>query len=445
MKGIGHVLKTSVERLDGHLVRLTVMVPAEEVDAAIERTYRQAASKVRVPGFRPGKAPKPILDSMLGREHLLAEATEAVVNSTYSKALDLENLRPIESPELDELDVVKAGEAFTYSAEIEVRPELTVSSTEGITVALPSAEVTDEEVDAYVEQLRERFATLEPVEGRAVELGDFVLLSFVGLVDGEPYEGNEVDRYLYETGRGLMPEAFDAGLIGLEPGGQGHIEFDIPETATNAEFAGKRASFEVTVHEIKAKVLPELDDAFAMNVGGFDTLEELRQDLRNRISVQKNVAREQAKERAARAALAERLEGEVPEAMIVQRQASMTRDFMTMLEDQGLNLPGYLDKAGIDMDRFEADMRERALESLREELALEALFRTLGMEISEEDVEAEFNEIAAAANETAEKMRARWEELGLMPVLKEQIMQRKAVRWLLDNVEVTDAPQGSEE
>ncbi len=429
------MLTTSVERREGSVVKLTVTVPSELVDAAIERTYKAAAKKVRVPGFRPGKAPRQMLDSMLGREYLMAEATEDVVNSTYSKALDIEGLRPVESPELEELDTVESGQEFTYWAEIEVRPELTLSGTGGLSTDVPAPEASESEIDAHIEVLRERFATLEPVEGRGVAADDFVLVSFVGLVEGEPYEGNEVDKYLYEMGRGLMPPEFDEGLMGVESGGEAHVEFLIPEGQSNTEFAGKKATFEVTVHEIKAKLLPEVDDELAANVGGFDDVAAMREDLRARLNVQKGVANAQAKERGARAALAERLEGEIPAGMTEQRQASMMRDFMSMLENQQITIEQYLAQSGLDMDTLESDVREQAIRSLKEELALEALFREQDMRIDDADIDAELSTMASNRDESLEETRARWEELGLMAVLREQIMHRKAIAWLLENVE----------
>lgn len=432
------MLTTSVEPLEGITVRLNVTVSADEVDEAIEEVYRSAAKKVKVPGFRPGKAPKPMIESMLGREYLLTEATENVVNSTYPRALDIEALRPIEAPELEELDVVEPGKEFSYFADIEVRPELTLTSTEGFKVALPPKEATDSEIDAQIELMRERFASLEPVEGRGVAANDFALISFVGTVEGEAYEGNQVDKYLYEMGRGLMPPEFDAGIIGLSAGDSTVVEFTIPDTTSNPEFAGKQARFEITVHEIKAKVLPELDDEFAAQVGGFDSFDEMRNDLAARINVQKAIGHDRTKEHRVREAVAERLVGDVPESMIITRQSSMTRDFMTMLENQNMTLDQYVAQAGIDMDTFEADMRKQAIQSVREDLALEALFRALDFEITDEDIDKELKEIAAATSSTPEEARKRWEDMGLMAVLKEQIMHRKAVLWLLDNVEVTE-------
>lgn len=431
------MLKTTVERLEGSNVKLTVTVPAEDVDKAIEDTYKEFAKKYRFPGFRPGKAPRPILDQQLGRDYILAEATEKVVNTSYPKALDAEDLRPVESPELEELDKVEPGNEFTYWAEITVRPELPLSSAADFEIAMPPKEATQEEIDVQLEVARERFASLDPVEDRGIEADDFALISFTGTVGGESYEGNVVDKYLYELNRGLMPQEFDDGLLGAKPGDEVHVEFEIPDTSSNPEFVGKTAEFDITVHEVKAKRYPEVDDEFASNLG-FETAEELLTDLRNRINLQKASAYEQLKERRLREQLAERLEGDLPEAMVVSRQGQMTRDFMSGLEARGMTIDQYVQNAGIDMDQFEADVKEQAIQSIKEELSMEALFRAKGMEVTEADIDQELEAIGTESGMSVEDARKRWEDLGLMSVVRDQIMHRKAIEWLFENANVTE-------
>ena len=433
-------MKTSVEKLEGATAKLTVTVPAEDVDKAIDGVYAAVAKQVKIPGFRAGKAPRPVIDTHVGRDYVLQEATEDVVNSTYSLAVDSEGLRPIESPEISELEPVKPGEEFTYTAEIELRPELTLAPHDDIGLELPPSTATDREIDAQIEYMAERFATLEPAEDRGVQVEDFVLLSFVGKVDGEDYEGNTVDKYLYEMSRGLMPVEFDRGLVGVKPGEETHIEFPIPDSTSQPDFVGRMASFDVTVHEIKAKVLPPIDDEFATNVGGFDSVEELRADLRSKMDAQKGVAHMQLKEREARSALAESLEGDVPEAMVKTRASAMFRDFATGLEQRGTTLEGYVEATGVDPTQIQSDIEAQALQSVREELALEALFREKGMEITDADIDEELALIAGQGDETEtpEELRARWEEAGIMTALREQVMQKKAMLWLLDNVTVTE-------
>lgn len=446
-------MKTSVERLDGNMVKLTVTVPAKQVDEAIDTAYKRMAKKVKVPGFRAGKAPKPVIDTYVGREAVIGDAQDELLTESYGKALDAEKLRPIAQPEIGEVDLMEPGTEFEYVAEVEIRPELTLSSVEGLSITVPSPKATDREVDAQIEHTSERYATLEPVEDRGIEAGDFALISFVGTVDGEAYEGNTVDKYLYELNRGLMPPEFDEGLLGVETGGETRIEFEIPDTSSNEEYVGKTAAFDVTVHEIKAKVMPALDDEFAASVGGFDTIEEMRASVREQLERSKEIGHRQALEQRSRAALAERLEGDVPEVMVESTRGQMLRDFANSMETRGISLAQYLEITSTTMEKFEADMAEQARQSVREDLALEALFRHLGETVTDEDIDEEIQLFASDSESTPEELRAKWEQTGIMGVLVEQIQQKKAVRWLLDNVEVAEendeageeAPEDSKE
>lgn len=434
-------MDTTVERLEDGRVKLTVTIPAADVDAAIEKAYHDVADKLRIPGFRKGKIPKPIIDTHVGRPAVLAEAQEAIVEGTYASAVDAEDLRPVESPDMGELDSLVPGEAFTYAAEIVVRPEFTLSSLDDLTVAAGPATATDREIDSQIEHHRERFATLEPVE-RPVEANDFVLLSFVGTVDGEAYDGNTVDRYLYETGRGLMPEEFDAALVGTKAGDHVVVEFDIPDTSSNAEFIGKPARFEVDVHEVKAKVLPALDDAFAASAGGFDTLEEMREDIRAKFNESKATGRAQRIEMLALDLLSSRLEGEIPEAMIRNRTSSMTRDFFESLDERKLNLDDYLSATGTTVEQIQHDIEEQAVGRVREELALEALFRAKGMTIAPSEMDEAFLGLAGGDPDAVDAIRQNLREAGATPIIKESLVHQRALTWLLDNVVVTEEVPG---
>ncbi len=438
------MLTTSVERLEGSKIKLTVTVPAAEVDEVVKGAYKALAKKYRFPGFRPGKAPRPILDQHLGREYILGEATEALVNDSYPRAVDAEELRPIESPEIDDLEPLEEGKDYTYSTEVLLRPELTLADDKALTVEMPPKGATDEDVEMQVELTRERFATLEPVEDRGIAENDFVLLSFVGTVDGESYEGNTVDKYLYEMNHGLMPAEFDAALIGAKPGEELKASFEIPDTSSNPEFVGKNAEFEITVHEVKAKVLPEVDDEFASNVGGFDSADEMIADIRLRIDTQKASAYDRMLEERIRAALAAKLEGDVPESMVQTRTEQMTRDFMNMLEGRGITMPDYLASTGVSLEQVNGDIADQAASSVSEELALEALFRARGMEVADTDLDEEIAVMATDSDKTPEEARKRWEDLGLLPVIREQIMQKKAMQALLEEVTIAEVAPASE-
>jgi trigger factor len=431
------VLTTSVEPLEGNHIKLTVTVPAEEVDAAIKQSYETLGKKVRIPGFRKGHAPRPVVDNYMGKDYVLSEATEALVDSTYPKAIDAENLRPIAAPDVEEVSVVVPGEDYTYVADVEIRPELTLSHTDGIAVTVPPKNVTDAQIDEQVEIARERFATLEPVEDRPLAIDDFALLTFIGDVDGEAYEGNEVDKYLYELGKGQMPVEFDEGIVGMSPGDEKRVEFTIPDTSSKEEYVGKTAGFDVTVHEIKSKVLPEVDDEFALSVGGYDDVAQMREDMRIRLQASQELQHERAKEEALKAQLAERLEGEVPESMIQSKTGQLLRDFQNMLEQRGMTVEAYVAAIGVPIEVLEADINRQGEQAVKEELALEALFRSEGMEVTDEDVRNEIKTMITGS-ETVDEMLARWTDNGLLPIVREQIIQQRAVKWLLENGTITE-------
>lgn len=439
-------METTVERLEPSKVRLTVTVTAQEVDEAIDAAYKRIASKIRIPGFRAGKAPKAIIDTHVGREAVLGDAQDDLLGSSYTKALDAERLRPLAPPEVDEFEAIAAGEAFEYVAEVDIRPELTLASVEGLAIEVPPAVATDREIDAQIEHMRERFATLEPVEDRGVQNDDFVLVSFVGLVDGEAYEGNTVDRYLYELGRDLMPAAFDEAMIGAKPGDQVVATFEIPENTSNPDFAGKAAEFTIDIHEVKAKALPALDDEFAATAGGFDTMEELRTSIREQLDHSKAVGRSREVERAARVALAERLVGDVPEILVDNMRGEMMRDFINGLESRSIQIMDYLQATGTDMESLEASIKVQAAQSAREELALEALFRGQGWEITDEDIDVEIAMLFSDSGSDPAEMRRKWEDSGVIDVLRSQIMHRRAVEWLTDpaNVEISEVEPSEE-
>jgi trigger factor len=437
-------LNSTVERLEGNRVRITVEHTVDEVKEAISESYSRIAHKLRLPGFRPGKAPRPIIDTHVGRESVLAETLEELVERSYPRALEALRLRPIERPDTGELDQVVEGEGHTYSAEVDVRPELVLTSIEGLQAVVPPSKTVDAEIDAQIDYLRERFATLEPVEGRGIVDGDFALLSFAGTVDGQPAEDLTVDKYLYEVGKGIMPQQFDAGLIGATVGSSTHIEFPVPETAANTDYVGKPAAFDVEIHEIKAKALAVADNEFAGNVGGFETIAELREDIRTKLDENKAQAHGRLIERGAREALSARLEGDIPQALIGSRAEAMTEEFFDSLKDQGMTIQDYLEATGVTQEEIEKDVATEAVLRVRDEMALEALFRQAGLELDEAEVDHEVEKLATEEKVPVARMRERLIEAGVMAYVRERIVHRHATRWLMDNVEVIEQAEGSE-
>ncbi|MBN2405899.1 MAG: trigger factor [Coriobacteriia bacterium] len=431
-------METNVERIDEQHVKMTVTVSAAEVDEVIGSVYTEAAKSVRIPGFRKGKAPRPVLDNHLGRDAILSDAQEEIISTYYARALSDNDIRPIESPDTGEVDAVVAGEPYTFTAEILTRPELKLSSADDFTVTVEPAKSSDREIDAQIAYSRDRFATLDTVD-KAIEADDFALVSFVGTIDGEEYEGNSVDMYLYELNKGLMPPEFDTAMIGHKAGDEVVATFDVPDTSSNPDFVGKQARFVITISEVKAKVLPELDDEFAMNVGGFETFEAYREDIRKTLDESKAAGHMRKIEDAARAALAERVEGDVPESMVRSRANNMVEDFFENLEQRGMSVEQYMEMTGVDAGKIRADIEVEAERRLRTDMGLEALFSAKGMDISEADLEESIREIAGGQVDAGERMRSQLRDAGALPVVKEQIMHRKALRWLIDNVEVIES------
>jgi trigger factor len=430
-------LQSSIEHIDEGQIRITVTVPAADVDREIDAAYSRVGSKLRIPGFRPGKAPRPVIDTHVGRDAVLAEAQEEIVSTSYGAAISEQDLRTYGQPDVGELDMVEPGADFTYTAEVYLRPELPLTDSEDFAVTVPARTASDREVDVQIEHARERFATLEVVE-RPIEANDFALISFVGTVDGEEYEGNKVDKYLYELGRGMMPPEFDEALLGVAPGGSAVAEFVIPDTSSNQEFVGKTAHFDIEVHEVKAKILPALDDEFAASVGGFDSFEEYRTDVREKLDSAKATGFDHKVEVESLRALVERLDGEVPDEMVLSRAASMTREFFESLEDRGISLQQYVEATGADPEQIQADLKVQAAMRVAEELALESLFRARGFEVADTDLDEAILELVKGDEFQARQMRESLAANGALPILREQIMHRRALAWLMENTVVTE-------
>ena len=434
-------MNATAEPLEGSTVKITVTVPAADVDRAVAHAYSDVAAKVRIAGFRKGKVPRPVIDANVGREAVLAEAVEAIVGDTFPDAVEELGLIPIEPAEVDELDQAVEGTDYVYTADVRVRPEFTLSSTEGLSVEVEPAKATDEELDEQIDYLRDRFSSLEPVDDRGVEPVDFALISFTSTIDGEPYDNNEVDGLLYELGRGQMPQEFDDALLGARAGDEAVSEFTIPDTSSNPEFVGKSVRFEIKVSEVKAKVLPDVDDEFAASVGGFESVDQLRDDVRTRIEQARDVARSRKIEQEGRKALAERLEGDIPDEIVAAKKEEMLGEFQTQLMQREMTLEAYMEQSGATEAQIEADVAEEAAVRVREDLALEALFRAEGLEIGEGEMDAQIAAMAERYEMEPDTLRTTLRNRVMLPDIRQQLMHRHATGWLMDNVEVVEVPR----
>lgn len=435
MKGFVSV-KTSVEQLESGQVKLAVTIGADKVDAAVKKAYKTVANQVKIPGFRPGKAPRNVIDSTVGREYILSEATEDLVNGTYVQALDEAGLRPVGKLDFDDIeDPVVEGQEFTYALTMNPRPQLTLTSTD-VEIKMVSRDATPQEVQDQIDMTRDRFASLEPVEARPVAVGDFVSISFTSTLDGQDYEGSKLDSYLYETGKSMMPEEFESAIIGASPGDKVVAEFVVEDTGSNSEFAGKTLHFDIEINEIKEKNLPEVNDDFASMVG-FNSVEEMEAEIRSYIQSQKDGSYERIRDERLVSALSDLIDGEVPAELILTRRESLMRDFEDRLKQNDLDMRTYFQNTGIDPEQFEKDMTIQAQITVSQDLALEALAREKGLEATDEDLEAEYAEIAEQFKISVDDAKAQWAEYGLKTTLFDQVSRRKSIEWLRENATIT--------
>ena len=429
------MVKTNVETVEDSRTKLTVTVEAGKVDEAIKAAFKKLAKEVRIPGFRPGKAPRKMLEQALGSDYVLSQAAEDLINDTYALALDQEGLRVMGEAKFEDPEDLAEGKDFTYSVVVDTRPTFGLSSTD-IEIKMPPRETTEAEINAQIEDSRERLAGLEPVEDRAVEADDFVMISFTSTLDGEDYEGSSIDKYMYELGRGYMPQEFEEALIGANPGDKVVAEFVVEDTGANTEYAGKTLHFDIDVHEIKKKVLPEVNDDFAVSAG-FENLEDMRKEIKEYIESQKQQSYDRVMDERLVSELADKLEGEAPEALVESRKASMKREFENMLKERDIEFDQYLAMSQIDAEQYDADLSTQAHIATTNDLALEALAAAQKLEATEDDIAAEFVEIADALKMSVEAARAKWQEFGLNTSLKDEVARKKALAWLRENAKVT--------
>lgn len=437
-------METSAKRLENNKVEVTVTVDAKDVDKAIAGAYKDVAHKYRFPGFRPGKAPRPVIDSQVGRANVLAQATETLVNDVEPSVRNTEDIVPVGDPNFPEPSSVEGGKDFTFKVVYGVRPELKLTSFDPVEITLPSEEATEAEIDRQVETFRGYFGKYEDIEGRAVEADDFVYIKCEG---GENATALKFDNRLYKLGSGSMPEGFDNGLLGMKPGDSKTIEFEVPQPEPKeGEEAPEpvKATVDVTLNRLVEHVLPELTDEFAKKNFGFDDIAAMREAVAKEIGQQKKQAIPQLKENRVTGALATRLEGEPTPEFVRTVNQELGQNFLTQLQQQGTTLDAWLRMNGIDFQTFLADLDRQANDIARESLALDALVVEKGFDCTDDDVDEEFKKSGVKDWEATKKQ---FVEDGRIPAIRVSIRRNKAIDWLLETAQVTisdDAPEAED-
>jgi trigger factor len=435
-------MRTAVTPEGPTRVRIQVEASAEELVPAVERAVRRLAREVKVPGFRPGRAPRPVLESRLGSGEIRAAALREALPDLYRRALEETGVEPLAPPEIEVKDYDETT-GLRFEAVVEVRPEIRLPDLSTLSVERPSVAVTDEEVTEQLERLRDRFATLQPV-ARPGRRGDFALIDLKGYVhDREVPEATATDL-LYEIGSERFVPALDAELEGARQGDILKFNATLPPTFPG-EHAGKEIAFQVLVKDVREKVLPALDDEFARTASEFETLEELRADLRARIGEAKRLAADAEVRRR----LLERLVAEagvaVPDALLEEELSYRAARFGDTLRRAGLTLEQYAEGTGRSDAEIEADLRAQAERNVAAQLVLEEIGRREGLAASEEEVAEELERHARTLGRDPAELRARLASAGRLGALAADIIRRKALDLVVERADITDAdaPPGS--
>jgi trigger factor len=424
-------VKTSVEALEGNKVKLSVEVDEVEFDEALDAAFRRIAKEVRIPGFRPGKAPRRILEARVGVEAARQEALREALPTYYAKAVGEHDVDVIAPPEIDITNGEAAG-PIAFDAVVEVRPRITVEGYQSLRVEVPSPEADEEAVDAQIERLRAQSGELTTVE-RPAQDGDHVTIDVAGSIDGEPVEGLTADDFLYEVGsEGVVPE-LDEHLRGASTGDT--LVFDAEHPDPDED---ETISFRVVVKEVKEQVLPDVDDAWANEASEFETVDALREDLRTRLGSIRKVQSMMALREGVVTALVKLVDTEPPEALVEQEVERRANDLQHRLSHQGATIQQYLEITGTTGEQLIGQLREQAVDAVKADLALRAVVEAEGFEADDDEVEAEIARIAERMEESPATIRAQLERAEQLPAVRSDLKKGKALEWLADHAEVVD-------
>lgn len=430
-------MSLQLEKLEKNMAKLTIEVSAEELDKAIDTAYQKNKNKISIPGFRKGKAPRKMIEQMYGKEVFYEDAANELIPGAYEKALEECTEDIVSSPQIDVVQI-EAGKPFIFTAEVALKPEVTLGQYKGVKVDKIDVEVSDEEVDAEIEKERDRNARTITVEDRAVKDGDMTVIDFEGFVDGVAFEGGKGENYPLTIGSGAFIPGFEEALIGAEIGKETDVNVTFPEDYQASELAGKAAVFKCTVKEIKEKELPELDDEFASEVSEFDTMAEYKEDVKKNLADKKAADAKAAKEDAVIDAIVADAKMEIPDAMVETQQRQMVEDFAQRIQSQGLTMEQYMQFTGMNTAMLLEQVKPQALKRIQSRLVLEAVVAAEKMEATEEDFEEEVKVMAEAYQMEADKVKELLAENGKKQVM-EDICIKKAADFVVENAKEAKA------
>ena len=404
-------MSLQVEKLEKNMAKLTIEVSAEDLEKAMQAAYQKAKGRITLPGFRKGKAPRKMIEQMYGKGIFLEDAANALIPEHYSKALEECDLEIVSQPEID-VTQAEPGKAFIFTAEVAVKPEVTLGEYKGVEVPKSETEVTDEDVEAELKKEQEKNSRTVTVEDRGAENGDITTIDFEGFVDGEAFEGGKGTDYPLTLGSGSFIPGFEDQLVGAKAGDHVEVKVTFPE-------------------EYQAKELPELDDDFAQDASEFDTLAEYKEDIKKNLTEKKEKEARAAKENAAVDKAIENAQMEIPDAMLNTQVRQMLDDFSRRMQSQGLTMEQYFQFTGMTLEKMQEEMKPQALKRIQTRLVLEKIAEVENIQPTDEEVEEEFKKMADAYKMEVEKIKELLGDRELEQMKKDMAVQ-KAVTLVAD-------------
>ncbi len=429
-------MSLQVEKLEKNMAKLTIEVPAEELEKAIESAYRKNKNKISIPGFRKGKVPRKMIEQMYGKEVFYEDAANELIPDAYDKAVEECEEEIVSNPKIA-VTQIEAGKPFVFTAEVALKPEVTLGKYKGVKVDKFDVEVTDQEIDAEINREREKNARTVDVTDRAVQNGDVTVIDFEGFVDGEAFEGGKGEDYPLTIGSGAFIPGFEEALVGAEIGKETDVNVTFPEDYQAAELAGKAAVFKCTVKKIQEKQLPELDDEFVEEVSEeSDTVDQYKEEIRKKLAKKAEETAKAEKEDAVIDAIIAEAQMEIPDAMVETQQRQMVQEFAQRMQAQGISMEQYMQFTGATPDILLEQAKPQALKRIQSRLVLEAVVAAEKMEASEEEFEEEVKSMGEVYQMEADKVKELLGENGKKQVM-EDLCIKKAVEFVVENAKET--------
>lgn len=424
-------MSLQVEKLEHNMAKLTIEVSAEELEKALQGAYNKQKKNISIPGFRKGKVPRQMIEKMYGPEVFYDDAANQLIPEAYGKVYDEEDLEIVSQPKIDIVQIEK-GKPFIFTAEVALKPEVTLGEYKGLKVEKISNRVTQKEIDAKLAEEQEKNARTVSVTDRPVQDKDEVVLDFEGFVDGVAFEGGKGENYPLTIGSGSFIPGFEDQLIGANLEEEKEVRVTFPEEYHAKDLAGKDAVFKCTVHEIKVKELPELDDEFASDVSEFETLDAFKADIKAKIKEQKIAEGKRKQEDKAVEEAVANAQMDIPDAMIDTEVRQMANDFAQRLQQQGLTMDQYFQFTGMTAEKMTEELKPQALKRIQTRLVLEAIVKAENIEISDEKVDEEIQKMAESYKMEAEKLKEFMGE-NEKKQMKLDMAVQEAVTFLVEN------------